>query len=563
MKANKQHKGKLSSVKSYFNPIVAQSFRAQSRSIITSLIIFFSFGFLFAQNPIEMQVDTTNIRIGEQLTYKITVDKQENVLFPKLILDSLQKVELVKELKIDTTENKYIKKYILTSFDSGRYMIPKQKVLIKNKKYLIDSLFIDVATVKVDTLKQGLFPIKAVKKQPIIFDDYKNYLWIGLAILALLIFLLWYFVFRKKKEEVIVPSIPPYQLAVERLSVLDSKKLWQNNKVKQYYIELTDILRSYVENEYNIPALESTTDELIASINDFNKTSDINLPKETVKSLQKLLQEADLVKFAKFKPLQDEIATHRVTTENIINNLKPEDVEVIDTNDIDVSKISIEKPVKKKWSTKRIVITSIIAIAFLIISAIGYLGYRSYKFAKENIIGSSAIELLNGDWFTDTYGYPPVTIATPKMLKSQDVKIPEQLKGQISDIAVFGFENPMDEFKVIVSTFAYTNSQFEFSLEGIANGVVQEMEANGIEFLSIDKEPIFIRDNEGLKLTATYQKAEITTQKMYEYEVVIIAFGNKKGAQRIVINSLKNDENAQKIAERIINSIDIEDEVVE
>ena len=75
-------------------------------------IIFFICGITFAQNPIEMVVDTTNIRIGEQIEYKISVDKQENVIFPKLVLDSLKKVEVVQEFNIDTTETKYIKKYL-------------------------------------------------------------------------------------------------------------------------------------------------------------------------------------------------------------------------------------------------------------------------------------------------------------------------------------------------------------------------------------------------------------------------------------------------------------------
>ena len=210
-------------------------------------LFFFICGFTFAQNPIQMQVDTTNIRIGEQIEYKITVDKTKSVQFPKLILDSLNKVEVVESLKIDTTETKFVKKYLLTSFDSGNYVIPRQQVLINNKIYKTDSLLINVATVKVDTLKQGLFPIKAVQTQPIIWDDYKNYVWIALGILALIIAIILYFVYRKKKETIpIEDRIPPYDLAMQRLNQLDKKELWQHDKVKQYYVELTDIIRSYI-----------------------------------------------------------------------------------------------------------------------------------------------------------------------------------------------------------------------------------------------------------------------------------------------------------------------------
>ena len=297
-------------------------------SRIITYLIFLCGGLLFAQNPIETIVDTTSIRIGEQIEYKISVDKTDNVVFPKLVLDSLKKVEVVEELKIDTTPTKYIKKYLLTSFDSGRYVIPRQQVFINNKKYSTDSLLIDVATVKVDTLKQRLFPIKAVISQPIIFDDYKNYIWLGLAILALILAIILYFVFRKKKEQIAIENrIPPYITAMQRLGELDEQQLWQNNKVKQYYIELTDIIRTYIERELNIPALESTTDELMETIQDFNKIKTLDLPKETIDNLQKLLQEADLVKFAKHKPVSGEIQSHRVDTELIIKDLKPKKVE--------------------------------------------------------------------------------------------------------------------------------------------------------------------------------------------------------------------------------------------
>jgi hypothetical protein len=296
-------------------------------SRIITYLIFLCGGLLFAQNPVEMLVDTTSIRIGEQIEYKISVDKTDNVVFPKLVLDSLKKVEVVEELKIDTTPTKYIKKYLLTSFDSGRYVIPRQQVLINNKKFTIDSLLIDVATVKVDTLKQKLFPIKAVKDQPIIFDDYKSYLWVLLAILALIL-LYYFYIFRKKKEQVTEENlIPPYDLAMQRLSQLDQKSLWQAGKVKLYYIELTDIIRTYIERELNIPALESTTDELMETIRDFNKIKTLDLPKETVNNLQKLLREADLVKFAKHKPIENDIEGHRIDTENIIKDLQPKNIE--------------------------------------------------------------------------------------------------------------------------------------------------------------------------------------------------------------------------------------------
>jgi hypothetical protein len=275
------------------------------------------------ENPVTIAIDTTSIKIGEQIQYKISVLKNGKVIFPKLKLDSLEKVEVVESLPVDTLKNTYEKKYVLTSFDSGRYTIPKQQVLINNKTFFTDSLLVSVATVKVDTLKQQMFPIKAIKSEPKTFDDYKPMLWWILLILAIIATAL-YFIFRKKEEkEEVKVVIAPIQEALLRLKELDEKQLLQQNKIKIYYTELTDIVRTYIEKDIYIPALESTTNELISTINDFNESSKLGISKETIQQLKEVLQSADMVKFAKSKPIVEEIKAHRNLSERILQNLKP------------------------------------------------------------------------------------------------------------------------------------------------------------------------------------------------------------------------------------------------
>ncbi|WP_299124484.1 BatD family protein [uncultured Tenacibaculum sp.] len=282
-------------------------------------------------NKVQVEVDTTNIRIGEQFQYKISVDDTENVIIPKL--NNLKGLEVVDTLKIDTIKNKLVQKYILTGFDSGSFYIPQQQIFIKNQAYLTDSLLINVATVAIDTTKIKKFPIKGIKGEPYQFDDFKNYIYWTIAILVLIGLIIYYFVFRKKKEEqetVVVPLLPPYEEAIQKLQELDNKLLWQNNHIKKYYSELTGIVRSYIERELNIPALESTTDELIDTLKDFDETKSIETTKETIQKLKELLQESDLVKFAKSKPLSHEIEQDRKDAKNVIDNLKPKKEEVED-----------------------------------------------------------------------------------------------------------------------------------------------------------------------------------------------------------------------------------------
>jgi hypothetical protein len=287
--------------------------------------ILFLIGFIgFSQeNPVSLAIDTANIKIGEHIQYKISVLKKGTVIFPKLQLDSSGKVEVVESLPVDTLKDTYEKKYVLTSFDSGRYTIPKQQVLINNKAFFTDSLLVSVATVKVDTLKQQMFPIKAIKSEPKTFDDYKPMLWWIILILVLIATAL-YFIFRKKEEkEVPIVVVAPIQEALQRLKELDEKQLLQQNKIKIYYTELTDIVRTYIEKDIYIPALESTTNELIETINDFNESSKLGISKETIQQLKEVLQSADMVKFAKSKPIVDEIKVHRTLAERILQNLKP------------------------------------------------------------------------------------------------------------------------------------------------------------------------------------------------------------------------------------------------
>ena len=284
----------------------------------------------FAQNTpvVKAEIDTTTIRIGEQFEFKITVNDTANVIIPKL--ENLIGVEIVEDKKIDTLKNQLIKKYILTSFDSGAYYIPQQQIFIRQKLFLTDSLLIKVATVAIDTTKQKMFPIKAIQNEPYQFDDFKPYLWY-LVLALIIIGLILYFIFRKKKEvveeEIMIPALPPFEEAIQKLHELDEKLLWQNNQVKEYYSELTEIVRAFIERELKVPALESTTDELIETLTDFNDSKAISTTNETIKKLRDLLREADLVKFAKSKPFSEQIEANRKEAEEVVTELKPVAIE--------------------------------------------------------------------------------------------------------------------------------------------------------------------------------------------------------------------------------------------
>ena len=275
---------------------------------------------------VKAEIDTTNIRIGEQFQLKISVDETQNVIIPKIQLKGL---EVIDSTRIDTIKNSLIRRYILTGFDSGAFYIPQQQIFVKNQVFLTDSLLINIATIAIDTTKLKKFPIKSIKKEPYTFDDFRIYIYLILAILAIIGFWIYWFVIRKRKETEDAPTyrtLPPFEEAILRLNELEEKLLWQNNKIKEYYSELTEIVRGYIERELKVPALENTTDEVLAMIKDFKNLDSIETSKETIKKLKDLLREADLVKFAKSKPLAIEIEDDRRDAEFIIGHLKPKQI---------------------------------------------------------------------------------------------------------------------------------------------------------------------------------------------------------------------------------------------
>ncbi|HCO83902.1 MAG TPA: hypothetical protein DIT95_10255, partial [Arenibacter sp.] len=207
----------------------------------------------FSQNTptIVSGVDTTYIKIGEQINFKVTVetDSTAQVIFPEG--QTFSPLETVEALKTDTVKKldrmTLQKIYALTQFDSGSYTLPRQQIMVNGKPFFTDSIKIDVATVAVDTLAQKMYDIK-----PIINVEKSNgalwriLLWV-LGILILVWAILYWFVFRKKplSEEEKVALLPPFDRAILGLKQLEKSKYLIQDDYKSYYSELTDIVRSY------------------------------------------------------------------------------------------------------------------------------------------------------------------------------------------------------------------------------------------------------------------------------------------------------------------------------
>ena len=288
-------------------------------------------GFSQQSPSVKSIVDTTFIKIGEQLYFKINIeiDSLDLVVFPEG--QTFSPLEMVEAYKIDTVKKKdrvsLQRIYALTQFDSGAYTLPRQKVIINNRDFFTDSLQINVVAVTVDTLAQKMYDIKSL----LVVEKSNSGIWkIILAIVFIVLILtgiatlLYWLVFRKKPltEEEKVALLPPFDRAILELKKLENSKYIIQDEFKQYYSELTDILRSYIEEDVRVSALESTTDELIEKLELLKDAGKLELEKETIAQFKKVLQTADLVKFAKSKPEISIAKNDRGTVEQIVIKTK-------------------------------------------------------------------------------------------------------------------------------------------------------------------------------------------------------------------------------------------------
>ncbi|MEC8832355.1 MAG: hypothetical protein VX772_08345, partial [Bacteroidota bacterium] len=242
------------------------------RSIWSSLLLLMllpAISFSQTGPKVDAEVDTLAIKIGEQITYKITVetDSTDVVFFPEG--QTFSPLETVEAIMADTlkNDNKIIlqKIYSLTQFDSGAYTIPPQRIAINEQPFFTDSFQVKVADVVVDTTKQKMYDIKPlIEVERSTADMWLTALYILLGLIVVGGLVYWFFL-RKKPltEEEKVALLPPYDRALIELKKLENSRYLIQDEYKQYYSELTDIVRSYLEEDVHVSAMESTTSELI------------------------------------------------------------------------------------------------------------------------------------------------------------------------------------------------------------------------------------------------------------------------------------------------------------
>jgi len=334
-----------------------------------------------AQVSVEAAIDSLEILIGEQahISLQVSLDADQRAILP-VYPDTLVKgVEVLDVAKPDTqylNDNRRLlikEVYTITSFDSALYYLPPMEVQVEDEVYKSNPLALKVISMPVDTLHPDqFFGTKDVMKPDFMWSD-----WYGVIACAVLwvpaLFLLLYLIRRIRDNQPIIrkvkvePKLPPHQQAMQEIERIKAEKVWQHGLSKEYYTQLTDALRTYIENRFGFKALEMTTDEIIERLESVHDV-------EAIRELRGLLRTADLVKFAKFIPMMNENDANLLNAVNFINetkeaedpNAKPEPTEIT---------IIEKRPLR----TKIILGVGIALISVFLTGALIYIGVELYN----------------------------------------------------------------------------------------------------------------------------------------------------------------------------------------
>lgn len=260
-------------------------------------------------------IDSSDIRIGEQRHIRIEVIQPQNTMvsFPLVSeTDTLVPgVEILAVSKYDTivesgTRLKISQDILVTSFDTGHYVIPPFLFETKIKKLETEKLYLNVSTIEADFAHAKVTDIADN------YDPGTNWIRILLYLSIILIlacigfiaYVVYQYIQRKKLEEsnevVFVDKRLPHEIAIEELNTIKEEKVWKQGFTKQYYTSITNTLREYFVKRFNIPAMEMTSAEIVQALKYSSDAEPI------INDMRQIFATSDMVKFAKHEPTQEE-----------------------------------------------------------------------------------------------------------------------------------------------------------------------------------------------------------------------------------------------------------------
>ena len=261
-------------------------------------------------------LDSTTLFIGDQtdLHLRAIGSQGEQVTMPVLDKELIPGVEIVDRTIVDTISLKdgrmqYDQYLTVTSFEDSLFYIAPLPFVSGDDTVWSDGLTLNVVQpFEMDTTDMAITDIKGVYKAPVWW--WGIFRWVLLVVLLAGVGVAGYYLItylqRRKLEEagnevVTEPLRPAEEVALEKLDAIKEKKIWQQGQVKEYYTQLTDVVREYIARRFEVSSVEQTSDETLRDIRPL-----LSERKDLYDQLRKMLTLADLVKFAKWSTTPDE-----------------------------------------------------------------------------------------------------------------------------------------------------------------------------------------------------------------------------------------------------------------
>ena len=320
-----------------------------------------------AQVQVTASVDSTKILIGGRSHYFLTVyaPKGTKISFPEFN----NKKEIISDVEVlsaksdtaDANSKVRIRRiYTITAWDAKRYTIPAQKVIVGGATKTTGNVALDVQAVPIDTVKSTPMPPDDIQKVPFSWGE-----WVPVILVIVLALILICFVFylykilcHKKNGRALkkTRALSYYEQAKHDLSEIAANKMLYAEQ-KAYYTDVTNVLRKYISQRYNINALEMTSHEILESMKDVCDVSELKVVFNT----------ADLVKFAKYS-----------TDANDMTYYLDSIVHFIDSTKVEVPKDVVEEPKENISDTRSRKIIKL-AIGLLFMTSVALFIYAAFE----------------------------------------------------------------------------------------------------------------------------------------------------------------------------------------
>ena len=509
-------------------------------------------------------IDSTSIFIGEEITYKLEVhsDTLNLIKFPES--KSFIPMEVLKTYDSDTiiSNEKYIisKKYSLTNFDAASYILPKQKVVFGDTTLYSNSKKIEVKLVEVDTSKQRLYEIKPnieMSRLDIFLTRANSFANDYMSILILILIFILFSIYRNKifKNKKFKYEKSPYQKAKDEINLIAKSEYTAAQNAKEYYSKLSFIIRNFLEIKVFDHSLESTTDELLYELKRIKSKGELNLASSTLNNLQKVLQTADLVKFAKYQPDED-IAKKDTEVINItvdeINNILPEPTIEELKKDYEFHQKLLKQERSKKIKKAIIVFTGLL-VSCILISSILF----GFTYVKDTILRNDNLVLLETkNWVTTEYGAPGITIETPEVL-TRKLSEPDFKYLNSTNLSEFSFKNTDNSMQIYVSNTKFNDKIKPEDFQKYIDYSLDIIETMGLSNIVVKYENFTTANEaEGIRVYGSADFIDSNSGKIISGKYSILGFFTENEFKQLIIIH-KDDIYLNEITENVISSVEL------